>query len=458
MRRYDPADPGYLCFAAARRSFIDARSDPRRWLEECLARIAAREPEVQAFASIDLEGVRAAADASAKRYAAGAQCSSVDGLPVGIKDLYETEYLPTGMNSAYFKDWHAGRDAAHVHALRRGGALIVGKTVTTELGMAAPGPTRNPWDLRRTPGGSSSGSAAAVAAGMLPVASGAQVRGSIVRPASICGVIGNKPTFGALHGGGGFSGTDSIAQVGMLAGTLTDCWEVTHYIAHTVGGLPGHPGLYGEFALPAARRPQRLARQYTSGWDKTDARSQALFEGFVARLAESGVEIVEPESSPQARRYEELTQQAHKVLFDIMAWEGRWPLQYYAERRPDAFGPNVLGPLKRTASMTLADYRTALARKAELQAAHRAFAGGVDGFITLAHIGPGQIGLPPLGTPWYNDASSVIGAPAWNLPLLVADGVPLGVQLMGYEHGDEELAGIARWMLDWGGAGALVGA
>ena len=457
VKKYDIADPGYRCFATARRDFLARRDDPRKFLERCIETIAAREPQVKAFVVHDIERARAAADASVKRYAEGRPLSPVDGLPVGIKDLFDTEEFPAELNSEYFRGRRPDCDAAHVFALRRGGAIIVGKTVTTELGMAAPGPTLNPWDLRRTPGGSSSGSAAAVAAGMLPAATGSQVRGSIVRPASLCGIVGNKPTFGALHSGGGFSGTDSVGQLGLLTGTLVDNWEITHHIANTVGGNPGCPGLYGGPALPAARKPARLLRQYTTGWNMTDEASKETFEGYLRQLADTGVEIIEPASAPELARYEALTVAANAVLFDLMAWEGRWPLLYYGERRPEAFGPNVRGPLARIGSMTLAEYRIALERRAELQAAHRALDGRIDGFITLAHIGPAQIGLPPLGTPWFNDASSVIGAPVYNLPLLESEGVPLGVQLMGFEHRDEDLASIARWMLAAGGAAALIG-
>lgn len=453
---YDPAAPGYLCFAHARRAFADGTDDPRCYLETCIERIEAREAEVQAFVTLNLEGARRAADASAARYRAGRALSPVDGLPVAIKDLFETEDMPTAMNSAYFDGWQSGRDAAHVFALRRGGALIVGKTVTTELGMAAPGPTRNPWDLRRTPGGSSSGAAAAVAAGMVPVATGSQVRGSIVRPASICGVIGNKPTFGAIHPGGGLGSTPSVGHVGMLAGTLIDCWESTYHIAVTVGGAPGHPGLYGQPGLPPPRRPRRLLRQYTAGWSRTDAASQAEFERFLGTVAQQGIEIVEPESDAVLAACEALTLGANEVLFDVMAWEGRWPLLHYVEKRRGAFGATVLAAAERTAGFDRERYRAALVKRAEFRAAHAALRGKVDGFITLAHMGPGQIGLPAVGTPWFNDASSLLGAPSYNLPLLRIEGVPLGIQLMGFDQEDEELTGLARWFLDtFAGAGLV---
>jgi Asp-tRNA(Asn)/Glu-tRNA(Gln) amidotransferase A subunit family amidase len=131
-----------------------------------------------------------------------------------------------------------------------------------------------------------------------------------------------------------------------------------------------------------------------------------------------------------------------------MLWEMRWPLLDYRERRPESLSPTIHGYLERLDAMSAADYRRALDWRGALQRAHRGLAGRVDAFLTLAHIGPGQRGLPEVGTPWFNDASSAIGAPTLNLPLLTVENVPLGVQLMGFEHGDEQLCAHARWLLE----------
>ena len=214
-------------------------------------------------------------------------------------------------------------DAAHVDALRRGGAVIVGKTVTTELTMALPGPTWNPWDLERTPGGSSSGSAAAVAAHMLPLATGSQVRGSVLRPASICGIIGMKPTFGALDRRGGIDPSPSCNHLGFLAGTLTDAWEVARCLASVTGGDPGHPPLSGPVTLPPGRKPTRLVRQYTAGWQHTDAASKDVFETCLRTLSALGIEIVEPKASEELAAYEDATARTPEFFFNLMLWEIR---------------------------------------------------------------------------------------------------------------------------------------
>lgn len=445
---YDPRTARYLSFAEARAAFAAGRDAPREFLERCLETIAALDPKIQAFVRLDRDGARAAADRASERWRANRPLSPVDGMPVGIKDCYDVQGMPTEVNSRMFKDHVAELDAAHVDALRRGGAIILGKTTTTELTMALPAPTVNPWDVTRTPGGSSSGSAAAVAARMLPLATGSQVRGSVIRPASICGIIGMKPTYGALNRNGGFDPSPSLNHLGFLGGTLTDVWQAAHHIATSVGGDPGYPALAGGADLPAAQKPLRLARQYTYGWSQTDEASKEIFEAFLRSLAAKGVELVEPRAGEEFVAYEEATAKTPEFFFDAMLWEFRWPLRAWRDLKPGTLSEAIEGFITTAEKMTLADYERAAAKRERLRALHRGLAGKVDGFITLAHIGPGQKGQPKVGTPWYNDASSAIGAPTFNLPLLVADGVPLGVQIMGFEGQDAVLAAMARWLLE----------
>ncbi len=451
---YDPRTARYPAFAETRQDFAAGRDTPRAYLERCLERIALLEPEVQAFVRRDEARARAAADAASARWREGRPLSPLDGMPVAIKDCYDVAGMPTEVGSRLFAGDVAALDAAHVAAMRHGGAIIVGKTTTTELTMALPAPTWNPWDLTRTPGGSSSGSAAAVAASMLPLATGSQVRGSTIRPASICGIVGFKPTYGALNRYGGFDPSPSLNHLGILSGTLTDAWEAALWIAATVGGDPGYPAMVGGADLPAARRPVRLARQYTYGWRETDEASKAEFELLLRRLADSGIEIVEPAANDALGAYEDLTARTPEFFFDAMLWEFRWPLTQWLELRPGRVSEAIEGFVARAAKMTLADWAKAHAAREELRRRHRALAGAVDGFVTLAHIGPGQKGQPRVGTPWYNDASSAIGAPTINLPLLAVEDAPLGVQLMGFEGDDEDLFAMARAILEGFGSPA----
>lgn len=447
MSGYDPATVRLESFVRARRGFSNGGDSPRALLERCLARIDVVEPAVRAFVSYDVAAARAAADGATGRWLDGRALSPVDGLPFGVKDCFDVAGLPTRVNSAVFEDSPpATVDAAHVDALRHGGAHVLGKTTTTEWTMALPPHTWNPWDVTRTPGGSSAGSAAAVAAGMLPLATGSQVRGSVIRPASICGVPAYKPTFGALNRHGGIDPSPSLNHLGLIGASIADIWDAAQRIAGDVGGDPGHRGL-ALSDLPRPQRPLRLARQYTAGWDKTDSASQERFERWLAELSRDGVAIIEPSASPDLAAYEAATASVIDWFFDLFR-EVRWPLRALREANPIAFSHVMHRHIDRAAALPVAVYHGALEAQQALRRLHRALEGVVDGFVTLAHIGPGQFGQPESGTPWYNDASSAVGAPTMNLPLLSVDGLPLGVQLMGFEHHDARMIGFGRWLTD----------
>jgi Asp-tRNA(Asn)/Glu-tRNA(Gln) amidotransferase A subunit family amidase len=443
--RYDPKQSRLLTFRDAVRRFRDATDSPRGYLERCLQVIEAREPEVQAFVVLNIEGARKAADASTARYRAGAPLSRVDGLPIGIKDLYETADMPTQMGSALFKDWRSGRDAAAVHALRQGGAIIVGKTVTTEFGFYNPGPTRNPFDPARTPGGSSSGSAAAVGAAMLPAAIGSQVVGSLIRPAGYCANVGFKPTFGALNRGGGGTGL-SQACIGVHAGSIEDSWAVSHHIAAFAGGDPGHPGLFGAPDVPAPAKPARLIRLETAGWPQCDDATRGRFEDALARLSRQGVSVLSRKDDPKIAEFEAAIAEAKQVTDTLCGYELRWPLTIYRDRGPHALSDNIAARLKVWEQLTVEQYRAALARREALRRMHAALKELAPAQLTLSSAGAAPRGLGNTGDPVFAIPGSLLGAPAMSLPLLETEGMPLGLQLLGYPHGDADLHGLARWI------------
>ena len=215
-------------------SFGSGADSPVQVLEECLAEIDRWEAAVGAFTVIDAAAARAAAEASAERWRAGTPRSSIDGMPIGVKDMIDTADMVTGMGSPLFDDYRPRFDAASVQGLRESGAVILGKTVTTEFASAHPRGTRNPWDLARTPGASSSGSAAAVGCGMLCGGLGTQVVGSILRPLGFCAAYGLKPSVGAINRGGSL---DYLSQsvTGVIAGSLADAWVMARAVADRVG-------------------------------------------------------------------------------------------------------------------------------------------------------------------------------------------------------------------------------
>ena len=447
MAGYDPKTHSLIGFHDRVAAFHDGSDSPRAFLERCIEAIEAREDEIMAWAYLDLEGARKAADASTARYRAGAPLSPVDGLPIGIKDLIETVDMPTEYGSTLFAGHRPKQDAAVVLALREGGAAILGKTVTVAFGGGDPAKTRNPHDTRRTPGGSSSGSAAAVGAPTVPAAIGTHARGSTIRPASFCGVYALKPTFGAINRQGVFSAADSMDHLGTFAGSLRDVWIVARHMARLAGGDPGHPGLYGGAAPPAPRKPMRLVRLEMAGWAQTDDATGAAFEEVVASLAAAGVEIFGKGDDPAIDAYEARLAAMPELWRDLYRFEMRWPMLQYLALYPDDVPPRLKRGLEEGAGLTQETYRAALVQRAHVRNLHSELASRVDGFVTLASPGPGPVGMDQ-GSAIFNEPSSVLGAPALSLPLMAVDGAPVGAQLMGRIGGDEALTACGLWVAE----------
>ena len=430
-------------FYTATADFAAGRDTPRAYLERCLETIAALEPMIGAFVALNLDGAKAAADRSTARWRAGKALSPIDGMPVGIKDIIETEDMPTEQGSPIFTGWRTGRDAATVAALREAGAVVVGKTVTTEFAASEPRGTRNPWDLARTPGGSSSGSAASVAVGMLPVGLGTQVVGSIVRPASFCGVIGFKPSVGAINRGGSYDGLSQSCD-GALAATLEDAWLTLREISARAGGDPGYPGLSGPREVPAARKPARLALLETAGWAEASAAAKGALEAAAGRLKAAGVEIVSRRDRADIAEAETALAQAMPVTRAINNWEGRWPANVYRDR--SGLSQAMKERLAAAEAMSLEDYQRLLAERERIRAAYAKLAAACDACITLCAPGAAPIGLGSTGNPIFVAPGSILGVPAIGLPQLEEDGLPLGFQVLGFAQKDAGAVAVARWI------------
>jgi Asp-tRNA(Asn)/Glu-tRNA(Gln) amidotransferase A subunit family amidase len=454
---YSPETFRPLTFHDAVPGFLTGDDTPRAYLERCLETIAAVEPQVMAFAHLNEDGAREAADASTARHRAGVPLSPIDGMPVGIKDLIETRDMPTEMGSAFYKGNRPGRDSALVQALRAAGAVIVGKTVTTELGMSHPGPTRHPFDLRRTPGGSSSGSGAVISARMLPVAIGTQVLGSVIRPASFNANWALKPTQGALNRGErqGFS----QSTVGIHAGCAEDMWAVAVEIAKRVGGDPGAPGLYvtGE-TPPPAFRPRRLAVLETEGWAFAEPGAIAAFEKALEALRAQGVAIIRRDGHPLLEALEQRVMGAMGLATDVCAYESAWSVANMMAKNPEALSESLKARFELGCSVTQPQYRMRLLQREEMRRAQAALAGEVDGFIGLPACGPaplpGDTGgstnriLHTTGNPIMNTASSGLGCPVVTVPRMAVEGMPLGIAITTQPHQDERATAIARWIAD----------
>lgn len=436
------AMPSFHGLAAA---FLSGKDSPRDLLERCIATIEAREPEVGAFVVHDFARARAAADASTARWRDGATLSAIDGLPIGLKDVIGTEDFPAARGSEIYAGRPPERDAAVAWALRQGGAVILGKTVTTEFAIGRIGRTRNPLDPRRTPGTSSSGSAAAVGAGMLPVALGSQLISSVMRPASYCGHVGVMPSYGVIRMDGMEPVCPSTDHVGTHTTTLEDAWIVLRHLSRTAGPIPGWRGLHGPADPPAPVKPRRLARLYEPDWQHTDAACRAALEDALKTLSAAGVEIVEPDDDPVLRRLEAACATSEATIMALVTSEMRWPYLDY-DAKGFRFGLR-LGPLMEKAhAATLEDYHEALGARDELRARFDAAARAYDGFIGLSAASVAAIGLDNMGRPGATAPATCAGLPALTLPVMAAHGLPLGLQLIGASHGEANLFAHAAWI------------
>jgi len=439
-------------FAAAVPAFLTGKDTPRDFLERVIATIDAREPEVKAWVTLNLKAARKAADESTRRYRAGAPLSPVDGCPIGVKDIIATADMPTQMNSPVFRGWKSGQDAACVQALREAGAIILGKTVTTEFAIGYSGPTTNPHDPKRTPGGSSSGTAAAVGCGMIPVGLGTQTQGSTLRPASYCGAVGFKGTLGVLPLGGVHPLSVTHDHLGVIGATLADVWRVASVISLSIGS-PGCPSLSGAGAEPpAAVRPRRLIRLHTKGWDEVDARTRETFESLVTALRAHGVGIIDREVSREVAELEHALDEGVPDGLDMIAYEMKWPFSDYVARWGDAIGERIRGLITRARDITPARYEAMLENRRAIRARVRQLAQGTDGYLTLSASSVAPVGHAFTGSRAFLAYWSWTGFPAFSLPLMRVGKLPIGAQLLGMGGEDGRLAAVANWMTrDLGG-------
>ena len=420
---------------------------PRDYLETCLQAIERLEPQVGAFVHLATDAARRAADDATARWRSGRPLSSIDGMPIAIKDIVETIDMPTGQGSPLWEGTATRRDSASVHALREAGGIILGKATTTEFAASATfARTTNPHDPARTPGGSSSGSAAAVGAGFVPAALGTQVVGSILRPSSFCGCVGFKPSVGSLNRGGSYDHLSQSCQ-GAHAASLAHARAVARAIAERAGGDPGHVGLTGEVSFASPARPTRLAVLETGGWTSTSEGARRAFAAAREHLAEVGIELRARADDPEIEAAEQEIAEALSLTRQINEWEGRWPLNTYADLDADKLSASSRERLRNAEALSQADYRDLLTRRTAAREAFARVTRRYDAAVTLAATGAAPVGLESTGNPAMNVAASFLGTPALSLPLLDDEGLPLGLQLIGGAGRDAALFDVAVGLL-----------
>jgi Asp-tRNA(Asn)/Glu-tRNA(Gln) amidotransferase A subunit family amidase len=408
-------------------------------VDACLARIEAVDADVQAWAFLDPEHARAQAAAADELRLSGRPLGPLHGVPVGVKDIIDTADMPTENGSVLHVGRTPSRDATVVAMLRAAGAVIMGKTVTTEFAAYAPGKTRNPHNAAHTPGGSSSGSAAAVAAGMVPFAIGSQTNGSVIRPAAFCGVYGFKPTHGLIPRHGVLPLSRALDTLGVFARTIADVALVAEQLTGFDERDPdSRPRAHIPFQSVAAEEPPitpLLSFVKTARWDRTHPDTRAAFSELVAML---GAEELELTQSAEAFEWHRTIMEADMAASLEREWNtGR-------ERLSDALRTQ----LERGRAVTAVEYQRARRRaEAFAEGLEELFQERCDAILTPAAPGPAPLGLESTGDPSFCTLWTLAGMPAITLPLMnAADGLPIGVQLVGPRHGDARLLRTARWL------------
>ena len=413
-------------------------------VESCLGRIRDTEPQVEAWIYLDPEYALRQAKESDEWRLSGRPTGGLHGVPVGLKDIIDTADMPTENGSVLHAGRTPSRDAAVVERLRAAGAVIMGKTVTTEFATRTAGKTRNPHNPGHTPGGSSSGSAAAVAAGMVPLSLGSQTGGSTIRPGSYCGVYALKPTHGLVSRHGMFQLSRSLDHVGLFARTIEDLAllleEVAGYDERDPDTRARGRGPYRAVAAEEPPIEPRFGFFRTGRWDRIAEDAQAALAEVVEHL---GGRVEEFELSASADELAEW----HRVIMDSEVavnlrreWEtGRERLSAPLRARIEA-GHAVRAP----------EYLAARAAAGPLIATFtELFEQRYDAILTPAVDGTAPAGLESTGEPTFCTLWTMLGLPSVSLPLLQgANGLPLGVQLVGPRHADGRLLRTARWLVE----------
>jgi len=435
-------EPHRLTARTALAAMADGGLTARALVESCLSHIREREGAVGAWAFLDPALALSQADAADAHRKAGTP-GPLNGLPVGIKDIIDTADQPTECGSKLLAGRRPAADATLVRLLREAGAVIMGKCVTTEFAMSAPGKTRNPHDPARTPGGSSSGSAAAVADFMVPLAIGSQTGGSMLRPASYNGIYGLKPTFGTISRAGMSPLSRRLDHPGIYARTPEDIALVAPVVMRKDAADPDMRGEV-EFGdpIPVPPSPPRLAFVRGPAWPRGDTDMQAAIEDLANRL---GAAIVE-KNLPAA--FDDAIACQSAIMNGAVAAS----LGHYYDSGRDSMHPVTRARIEKGLPLSARAYLEAIAKAEAMQAALAEFFMDFDAILTPAAPGQAPRDLTTTGDAVFNGYWTMMGVPAISVPLLRGgDGMPIGAQLVCPWGEDAKLIALARWLADQAG-------
>jgi len=435
-------EPCLITLAEAARNIRNLELSPVELLESCLRMIDRLEPRIKAWVTLDRDGALRTARLLTDQARSGEFHGCLHGIPLGIKDIFYTAGMRTTAGHSAMADFVPEWDSAVVERLRRAGAIILGKTVTTEFALMAPGPTRNPWNLEHTPGGSSSGSGAAVAARMCPAAIGSQTGGSTIRPAAYCGVVGFKPTFGRISAFGMIPLAYSTDHPGIIAREVNDLAIMLQALAgydardHTSAMAPVGDYL-NEIEGPVA---QPLIALMTG--DFIEKASDEIRAGVMMagdRFARAGARVEQISPPPSLG-------ELGTAFWTILTTEPAAYHQQALENRPGSFAPKTLEFLKKGLETPATKYLHALEVQRHFRREVAAILQRFDAILVPATNFTAPASLDSTGDPVFNNPWSMTGNPVVGLPVgLSTQGLPIAVQLVGASFAEGRLLAIARW-------------
>jgi Asp-tRNA(Asn)/Glu-tRNA(Gln) amidotransferase A subunit family amidase len=415
--------------SAAARQLQRREISAEQLVRACLDRIEAREAAVQAWTYLAAD----AALAQARELDRGPIRGALHGLPIGVKDLFDTADMPTAYGSPIYAQHQPAADAASVALCREAGAIVLGKTVTTEFATMLPGKTHNPHRSGHTPGGSSSGSAAAVADCMVPLALGTQTAASVIRPAAFCGVVGYKPSFGSIVRAGIKSQSESLDTVGVFGRSVAD-------VALFVGALTGDQRLLGLDGLDDANGA-RIGICRTHEWPHADADTQAALQQGSATLARAGASMVDV-------ALPELLQSMVQVQIDIMNYEAARSFSDERLRHASLISSDLTKMLANGMAISAAQHWKNLAAAARGRQLIDDCFNDCDVLLAPSATGVAPEGLNATGNPVFSRMWSLLGLPGVHLPFATgAHGLPVGLQIIGRFGDDHKTLHVAQWAL-----------
>lgn len=446
------APPYALSLSEAARLIRQRALTALELVESSFARIDSLDGAIKAWVAVDREGARRAAAELDGEARAGRLRGPLHGVPVGLKDIFYTAGLVTEGGSRSMRGFVPDYDAEAVARLRRAGAVILGKTATTEFALLDPAETRNPWNLEHTPGGSSSGSGAAVAARMCQAAIGSQTVGSTIRPASYCGIVGMKPSFGLISRHGMLPLAPSLDHVGILVRSVADAAAMLQAMAGVDPRDPGCAPVAAAdyvYAVSAPPRPPRIAVMPKAFDDRAAPETRASVAAALVRLSEAGarIETVDPPES--------FTVVSDSILLELTAEAGAVHRERFA-RKADLYGPKIREFVERGLALPAWKYIGALELQRRFRRDIGRIVGRYDAILAPATPAPAPAGIASTGDPSFNGPWTLSGHPVVALPCgLAPSGLPVAIQLTGRAFEDAALLGVARWCEEVLGFNAL---